>query len=326
MGPIIRTLTLVAAVAATSALSMTGALAQNAAYPTKPIKLIIPYAPGGGTDAVAAVFSDKLAKKFGQPVVKENHAGSNSVIGTALLADAAPDGHTLLVVTGAIANNPFLYAKLPYKTPESFVPVSILTAYPFVLGIRSSLPFKNMQELVDYAKANPGKLTAGTPGRGAGAQLALGLLNKSAGIQIRDIPFKGAGDSLNNVAGGFVDMIFSGYETVRPFAESGKMKAFAHTGTGLLGSEKIPAIGDTIPGFEYQNWLALIAPAGTPAAITDKLSSTLKEIFAEQDTKDRLEGQNIMSIASNSAEARDYLTKEMATSKAIIESIGLKPE
>jgi tripartite-type tricarboxylate transporter receptor subunit TctC len=326
MGQIIRRLTLAAAMAVTSALSMTGAFAQNAPYPTKPIKLIIPYAPGGGTDAVAAVFSDKLAKKLGQPVVKENHAGSNSVIGTALLADSAPDGHTLLVVTGAIANNPFLYANLPYKTPESFVPVSILTAYPFVLGIRSGLPFKNMQELIDYAKANPGKLTAGTPGRGAGAQLALGLLNKTAGIQIREIPFKGAGDSLNNVAGGFVDMVFSGYETVRPFVESGKMKAFANTGTGPLGNEKIPAISDTVPGFEYQNWLALIAPAGTPAAVTDKLNGALKEIFAEQDTKDRLAGQNITGIASSPTEAKDYLAKEMATSKTVIESMGLKPE
>jgi len=326
MGKIIRKLRLAAIFAMVSAFSVAGAFAQNAPYPAKPIKLIIPYAPGGGTDAVAAVFSDKLARKFGQPVVKENHAGSNSVLGTALLADAVPDGHTLLVVTGAIANNPFLYAKLPYKTPESFVPVSILTTYPFVLGIRSGLPFKNMQELIDYAKANPGKLTAGTPGRGAGAQLALGLLNKSAGIQIREIPFKGAGDSLNNVAGGFVDMVFSGYETVRPFVESGKMKAFAHTGTGALGNEKIPAIADTIPGFEYQNWLALIAPAGTPAAVTDKLNGTLKEIFAEQDTKDRLAGQNIMGIASSSTEAKSYLAKEMTTSKAVIESMGLKPE
>jgi tripartite-type tricarboxylate transporter receptor subunit TctC len=325
MGQIIRALALVATMAVFSGVAIKDVAAQNAPYPTKPIKLIIPYAPGGGTDAVAAAFSDKLSQKLGQPIVKENHAGSNSVIGTALLAEAAPDGQTLLVVTAAIANNPFLYSKLPYKT-ETFVPVSILTAYPFVLGVRANLPFKTMQELIAYAKANPGKLTAGTSGRGAGAQLALGLLNKSAGIQIRDIPFKGAGESLNNVAGGFVDMVFSGYETVRPFVESGKMKALAHSGTEPLGTEKIAPIADAVPGFEYLNWLALIAPAGTPPAVTEKLNAELKAIFAQQDVKDRLAAQNITPIANTSAEAKTYLAKEMEKSKSIIESIGLKPE
>jgi len=326
MAKTVRIFAFAALIAAASVVSVKGAAAQNTPYPTKPIKLIIPYVPGGGTDAVAAVFSDKLAQKLGQPVVKENHAGSNSVIGTALLAKAPADGHTLLVVTGAISNNPFLYSKLPYQTPESFTPVSVLTTYPFVLGLRSGLTFKTVQELIDFAKANPGKLTAATPGRGAGAQLALGLLNKSAGIQIREIPFKGAGDGLNAVAGGFVDMVFSGYETVRPFAEAGKMKAFAQTGTQPLGSEKIPPIAATLPGFEYQNWLALIAPAGTPTLVVDKLNTSLKEIFNEQDSKDKLAEQNITAVASSAAEAKAYLVKEISTSKSIIEGIGLKPE
>ncbi len=325
MGQIVRTLALAATMAVVSGLSISEVAAQSAPYPTKPIKLIIPYAPGGGTDAVAAAFSDKLGQRLGQPVIKENHAGSNSVIGTALMAEAAPDGQTLLVVTAAIANNPFLYANLPYNT-ESLVPVSILTSYPFVLGVRTDLPFKTMEELVAYAKANPGKLTAGTSGRGASAQLALGLLNKSAGIEIRDIPFKGAGESLNNVAGGFVDMVFSGYETVRPFVESGKMRAFAHTGTEPLGTEKIPPIAEAVPGYEYLNWLALIAPAGTPADVTEKLNAELGGIFAQQDVRDRLAAQNITPIANTSAEAKDYLLKEMEKSKSIIQSIGLKPE
>ena len=326
MGQSARTLALVAGLIAGFAVSIGSAVGQSTDYPTKPIKLIIPYGPGGGTDAVAAVFSDKLAQKLGQPIVKENRAGSNSVIGTALLASAEPDGHTLLVVTGAIANNPSLYANLPYKTPEAFTAVSILTAYPFVLGVRSDLPFKSTKELIEYAKANPGKLTAGTSGRGAAAQLSLGLLNTSAGVQIREIPFKGAGDSLNNVAGGFVDMVFSGYETVRPFVEAKKMRFLAHTGSGLLGTEKIPPIADDLPGFEYQNWLGLFAPAGTPKAVTDKLNAALAEIFAEQEVKDRLASQNITAIASTPEEATEYFEKQIAASKVIIESIGLKPE
>lgn len=323
MKKILSALALTVALAVSSGVSTGVALAQE--YPTQPIKFIIPYSPGGGTDAAAAVFSDKLSQILGQPIVKENHPGSNSVIGTALLAEAKPDGHTMMVVTGAIANNPFLYANLPYDT-EDLVPVSILTSYPFVLGVRSDLPFKNMQELIDYAKANPGKLTAGTSGRGSGAQLALGLLTESAGVKIREIPFKGAGESLNNVAGGFVDMVFSGYETVRPFAESGKMRFFAHTGTEAMGTEQIPPIADTVSGYEYQNWLALIAPPGTPAEITGKLNDALTQIFAEQEVKDRLAGQNIQGIANAADEAKAYLEAEMATSKTIIESIGLRPE
>lgn len=326
MGKIARSLSLAAALVAGLAVSVGSADAQNPAYPAKRIKLIIPYGPGGGTDAVAAVFSDKLGQKLGRPVVKENHAGSNSVIGTALLANSPPDGYTLLVVTSAFANNPFLYANLPYKTPESFTLVSILTAYPFVLVARSGLPFKSIKELIEYAKASPGKLTAGTSGRGAAAQLALGLLNKNAGIRIREIPFKGIGESLNNVAGGFVDMMFSGYESALPFVDSKKIRFLGHTGREPLGKEQIPPIADDLPGFEYQNWQALIAPAGTPKAVTDKLNGALAEIFAEPAVKERLASQNIIGIASTSAEAKDYFMKDIAANKAIIEAIGLKPE
>jgi tripartite-type tricarboxylate transporter receptor subunit TctC len=318
-----RALALATTLITISAASIAAAAAQD--YPTGPIKLIIPYAPGGGTDAAAAVFSDKLGQILGQPIIKENHPGSNAVIGTALLAEAAPDGQTLMVVTGAIANNPYLYANLPFDT-EELVPVSILTTYPYVLAVRSDLPFNNMQELIDYAKANPGVLTAGTPGRGAGAQLVLGLLNERAGIDIRDIPFKGAGESLNAVAGGFVDVVFSGYETVRPFVESGKMKFFAQSGTVPLGEEQIPPIADTLPGFEYQNWLALIAPPGTPENITDKLNEGLTAIFSEQEVKDRLASQNIQGIASTAEEAKAYLSREMSTSRSINGTLGLQPE
>ncbi len=237
-----------------------------------------------------------------------------------------PTGTRCSSVTSAFANNPFLYANLPYKTPEAFTPVSILTAYPFVLAVHSGLQFKSIKELIEYAKANPGKLTAATSGRGAAAQLALGLLNKNAGIQIREIPFKGIGEGLNNVAGGFVDMIFAGYESALPVVDSRRIRFLAHTGMEPLGKERIPPIANDLPGFEYQNWQALIAPAGTPEAVTDKLNGALKEIFAEQGVKERLAGQNISAIASTSAEAKDYILKDIAANKAIIEGIGLKPE
>jgi tripartite-type tricarboxylate transporter receptor subunit TctC len=302
-----------------------GAAAQTVNYPTKPIRLLIPFVSGGGADAVAATFSDELSKRLGQPIVKSNHPGSNSVIGTALLAKAAPDGHTLLLVTPGIVNNPYLYANLPYKTPDAFAPVSILTSYPFVLGVRRDLPFNSVKEMIAFARANPGKLKAATSGRGAAAHLTLGLMNNLSGSEIRPIPFKGAGEGLNAVAGGFVDMVFSGFETVRPFVEAGRMRYFGSSGPALK-SAGIPSISDTVPGFEYLNWLALIAPAGTPTDVLDKLNVALASVFADPKVKDRLAALNIDIIVSSHKEAKEYVVQQMAVGKKIVEGLGLKPE
>ena len=302
-----------------------GASAQTVNYPTKPIRLLIPFVSGGGADAVAAAISDELSKRLGQPIVKSNHPGSNSVIGTALLAKSAPDGHTLLLVTPGFVNNPYLYANLPYKTPDAFAPVSILTSYPFVLGVRRDLPFNSVEEMITFAKANPGKLRAATPGRGAAAHLTLGLLNNLSGSEIRSIPFKGAGEGLNAVAGGFVDMVFSGFETVRPFVEGGRMRYFGSSGAALE-SVGIPSISDTVPGFEYLNWMALIAPAGTPTAVLDKLNAALASVFADPKVKERLAALNIDIIVSSHEEAKEYVVQQMAVGKKIVESLGLKPE
>ncbi|WP_225028207.1 Bug family tripartite tricarboxylate transporter substrate binding protein [Xinfangfangia pollutisoli] len=320
-----KTATGLLAVLAT-AFGLSAAHAQAEDYPSKPITLILPYAPGGGTDAVANVFADRLAQALGQPVIKENHPGSNSIIGTALLAEAEPDGHTLLVVTSALSINPYIYAQMPYETPAAFAPVTILTDYPFVLGIRQGLPFTDIKGLVDYAKANPGVLTAGTPGRGASVQLALGLLNTAAGIEIRDIPFKGSGESLNAVAGGFVDMVFSGYETVRPFAESGRLSMIGSTGTEPFGAEGLPPIGGVVEGYQFTTWLALIAPAGTPPEVVEKLNLTLKEIFAEPEVQQKLKALNVNPVVNAPDEALAYITAQMAFNKSIVESIGLRPE
>jgi putative tricarboxylic transport membrane protein len=311
---------------ALGAVPLGGALAQSTAYPSKPIKIIVPFEPGGGADAVATAFVDELSQRLGKPVIKSNHPGSNSIIGTTLLVKSPPDGHTLLATTTGIAINPFLYLSMPYKTPEDFAPVSILTAYPFVLGARTNLPVNSIAELIAYAKANPGKLTAANTGRGASAHLALGLLNNLAGTKIRPIPYKGAGPGLSAVAGGFVDMIFSGFETVRPFVQTGKMKYLGHTGTEAMKSPAIPAIAEVVPGYQHLNWMALFAPAGTPPDVVEKLNAALKEVFADPKVKKKLENLNIDVIASSPSEAKDYLVSQMALAKDLVESVGIKPE
>jgi tripartite-type tricarboxylate transporter receptor subunit TctC len=311
---------------ALGAVSLSAAGAQTSDYPNKPIKLIVPFDAGGGSDAVAAAFVEELSKELGQSIVKENHPGSNSIIGTTLLVNSPADGYTLLLVTPGFVNNPFLYLNMPYKTPEAFTPVAILTAYPFVLGARTDLPVNTVEELIAYSKANPGKLTAANSGRGAGAHLSVGLLNNLAGTDIRPIPYKGAGPGLNAVAGGFVDMIFSGLETVRPFVESGKMKYLGSTGPVAMKDPAIPAIGATVPGYEYLNWQALLAPAGTPPEALDRLDQALKKVFSDPKVKDKLTKLNIDIVASSPAEAKAYVESQMVVAKGLIESVGLQPE
>lgn len=308
------------------ALSASGANAQSSDYPNKPIRLIVPFDAGGGSDAVAVAFVDELSQKLGQPIVKENHPGSNSIIGTTLLIKSPADGYTLLLVTPGFVNNPYLYLNMPYKTPDAFAPVSILTAYPFVLGARLDLPVNSIKELIEYSKANPGKLTAANSGRGAGAHLSVGLLNNLAGTDIRPIPYKGAGPGLNAVAGGFVDMIFSGLETVRPFVESGKMKYLGSTGPVDMKTPAIRSIANDVKGYEYLNWQALLAPAGTPPEVLAKLDKALKEVFADPKVVDKLTKLNIDIVASSPAEAQAYVVSQMELAKRLIESVGLKPE
>lgn len=310
------------------ATAMTASIVANAqTYPEKPIKLIVPFAPGGGGDQLVLSFVDEFSKELGQPVVKENHGGGNSVIGTNLLAKSPADGYTIGVVTTGFAANPHLYKTLPYDTENDFKTVSVLVAYPFALAVRSDFPAQNVEELIKYAKDNPGKLTSANSGRGAGAEFSTGLLSDLADIQIKNVAFQGAGPGLTAVAGGFVDLTFSNLSSVVPFLEGGKMRVLAHTGTKPFGNPEIKPLAEVgVPGYEFLQWWAVLAPKDTPDAAVDRLNAALVKVFNEPAVRERMAKVNAEFIISTPADARTYISEQGKKSKQIADALGLQPE
>jgi tripartite-type tricarboxylate transporter receptor subunit TctC len=310
---------------AASAMVATSASAQS--YPDRPIKLIVPFAPGGGGDQLVLSFIDELSKELGQPIVKENHGGGNSVIGTNMVAKAPADGYTIGVATTGYTANPYLYKSLPYDIEKDLMPVSIVAAYPFALAVRADFPAKSVEELIAWAKANPGKLTSANTGRGAGAQFSTGLLSSLAGIEIKNVAFQGAGPALTAVAGGFVDFIFSNYSGLIPFVEGGKMRLLGNTGTQPFGEPPLPPLsGAGVPGYEFLQYWALIAPAGTPDDVVARLNEGLKKVFTDPAVRDRMLKVNAEIIVNTPEEAKAYIVRQSAQAKEIVDALGLQPE
>lgn len=267
-------------------------LASHAAdpYPNKPIRIIVPFAPGGSGDFIVRTISDRFAAAIQQAVVVENRGGGNTVTGTEYVARSAPDGYTLLFASTALSTNPSLVPNLSYRTPEDFAPVGQVIAYPFVLAARNNLDINNIPELIAYAKKNPGALTASTSGDGSGAHLATALLKEAAGIDLMTIPYRGAGPAMTDVAAGHVDMTFTGMSQVKPFHDSKKVKILATSGIQRMKSApEVKTIAEQgVPGFNAVVWWGMLAPAGTPKEIVDKINQALKVSLADPEVEKRM--------------------------------------
>ncbi len=259
-------------------------------YPNKPIRIVVPFAPGGSGDFIVRTISDRFAAAIKQSVVVENRGGGNTVTGTEYVARSAPDGYTLLFASTALSTNPSLVPNLSYRTPEDFAPVGQVIAYPFVLAARSNIEVNNIPELIAYAKKNPGVITASTSGDGSGAHLATALLKEAAGIDLLTIPYKGAGPAMTDVAAGHVDMTFTGMSQVKPFADSKKVKILATSGLNRMSSAPdVKTIAEQgLPGFNAVVWWGMLAPAGTPKEIVDKLNQALKVSLADPEVEKRM--------------------------------------
>lgn len=296
-------------------------------FPDKAIRLIVPFAPGGGGDQLVLTFIDELSRELGQPILKENHGGGNSVIGTNLLSTAPADGYTIGVVTTGFAANPYLYKSLPYDTHNDFVPVSVLVAYPFVMAVRSEFPAESVEEFIAYAKANPGEITNANSGRGAGAEFAAGLLSSLADIEFRYVAFQGAGPGMAAVAGGFVDFIFSNLASVTPFVESGNMRVLGHTGTVPFGDPELEPLADQgVPGYEFLQWWAVLAPAGTPDEAVERLHEAFVAVFDDPAVRGRMEQVNAEFIVNTPEEARAYIENQSQVLQQIVDVLGHEPE
>ena len=295
-------------------------------YPAKPIKLIVPNPPGGGNDFTARVVADKLREKWGQPAVVENRAGASGSIGADAVAKAAPDGYTLLVTAPAsLVINKSLYAKLSYD-PDAFVPVSVILAGPGVLLVHPSVPATNVQQLIAFAKANPGKLTYASQGNGTIAHLAGAMFESMSGIKGVHVPYKGSAPAMSDLLGGQVSMLFGELSPALAHIRSGKLRVLA------VGSEKrnpllpgVPSMSEVLPGFAFSYWIGMVAPAGTPAAIANKLSAAIAELKQPDAAKKLLE-MSLEPVGSTPAEMSAFMKRESERWGNVIRVTGTKGE
>lgn len=258
-------------------------------YPTKPVTLVVPYPPGGTNDVIARALSERMAQALGQPVVVENRAGAGGNVGAESVARSAPDGYTLFVsAAGPLSVNKQLYRSIRYDPQKDFAPIALLASVPIMLVSHPSAPFKTVAELVAYAKAHPGKLSYGSQGNGTTSHLTMELLKLRAGLDIVHVPYRGSAPATVDLLAGTIQLMFDNSPTTLPHVRSGK----AH-GLGVAAAKRvpsmddIPSISETVQGFESEAWFGLVAPAGTPPAVIEKVNTVVNAILADPEMKAR---------------------------------------
>jgi tripartite-type tricarboxylate transporter receptor subunit TctC len=298
-------------------------------YPSKPLRLIVPFAAGGGTDLVARIVSGKLADKLGQPTVVDNRPGAAGAIGAELAAKAPPDGHTLLLgSSGPIAINPGLYEKLSYDPARDFSPVALVTVMPFLLVTHPALPVKSVKDLIALARARPGELNYASPGSGSSTHLANELLKSMTGAQIVHIAYKGVAPAATDLISGQVQMMAGDLSTLLPHVKSGRMRALAVTSaqrsTLLPGMPTVAESG--VPGYEATGWFGVLVPSATPRAVIERLNSSIVKGVSEADARERLAALGGDLAVGTPEQFGAYLQKETAKWGKVIRAIGLRAE
>jgi tripartite-type tricarboxylate transporter receptor subunit TctC len=297
------------------------------AYPTKPIRLVVPFPPGGPADLVARVLGEKLSLQLGQPVLVDNRPGANTIIGAETVTKAPADGYTLLLaIDSTIVMNPFLYSKLRYDPFKELSPVALIATLPSVIVVSNSFPANTMQELVTLAKSKPGDISFG--GGTIATQLAGELLNSMGGMKINYVPYKGGATTITALMANEVPMIIDGPNTALPFWKSGKVKVLAVTSAKRMSqAPTIPTVAESgIPGYEVSIWQAIYVPAGTPRNIVDRLNTEIVKVMKQADTKDRLAISGIEPASSTPEELDTYARKESVKWSKVIKDNNIKIE
>ncbi|HWI13424.1 MAG TPA: tripartite tricarboxylate transporter substrate binding protein [Burkholderiales bacterium] len=296
------------------------------AYPTKPIRLIVPFPPGGANDIVARTVNTRLPALLGQSLIIDNRAGAGGNIGTDIAAKSPADGYTLLIANNALTANLSLYAKLPYDPFKDFVPIAMGATSPNMVVVHPSLPARNIKELVALAKARAGAITFASPGPGTPSHLAGELFRARTGADILHVPYKGAGPLMVDQIGGHVMLSFTAPIVSRPHVESGKLRALAvTTEKRWSGMPDLPTVAEAgYPGFDVFLWVAFFAPAGTPREIVDMLATNIERVLQSQDIKDRFAGQGIESATSTPQALAAFLRKEFDMWDKLIKERGIK--
>jgi tripartite-type tricarboxylate transporter receptor subunit TctC len=297
-------------------------------YPTQPIKMVVAFPAGGTTDLLARVFSRKMSELLNQPVTVENRTGAGGIIGTEFVARAAPDGQVIMLGTvGTMSVNQSLYKKLPYDVEKDFVPITLLATLPNILLINPSLPYKNIKELIAFAKANPGKLTYASAGTGTASFLAGEMFKQEAGVEITHVPYRGSAPALNDLMAGHVSIGFDYPPSSLPFITSGKLKALGVTSlTRIPTLPDVPPIADTVPGYEAVFWQGLFAPAGTPAAIIARLEAALRVATTDPALVSRMAEQGVEMVSGGADDLRALLARELVSWAEVIRGQNIRAE
>lgn len=305
-----RHLLLVALAAAAAAATVPPAHAQS--WPARPIRIVVPYPPGGFTDVTARLIAQKLQERLGQTVTVDNRPGANGIIGTDVVAKAAPDGYTFGVVIAAYAANTTLYAKLPYDPQKDLAPVSLIGLSPLVAAVNQNAPFKTAKELVEHARRNPGKLSFASSGNGSAAHLTTELLKARTGAYMVHIPYRGAAAALTDLMGGQVELFFDAASGLLAPGKAGKVRLI-----GVASDKRLPAAPDVptfieqgITGFTGSTWAGMLAPAGTPRDVVKRVADEIGQIVRQDDVRARLEGMGTVPVGNSPEEFERFIADE----------------
>ena len=313
------------ALGALLALVATAASAQT--YPTKPIRLVVPFPPGGATDILARDVAQKLTEAWGQQVIVDNRPGAGGNIGSELVAKSAPDGYTLEMGTvGTHAINASLYAKMPYDHVKDFVPVILVAGVPNVLVVNPAVPANSVAELIAYAKANPGKLNLASSGNGTSIHLSGELFKFMAGVQMTHVPYKGSAPALQDLIGGQVQLMFDNLPPSLPQIKAGKLRALAVTSLARAPAlPDVPTMAEAgLPGYEASSWFGVLAPAGTPPAIVTKLNAEIARWLATPEAKEKLSKQGANAAGGTPEDFAKHIAAETAKWAKVVKDSGAK--
>jgi tripartite-type tricarboxylate transporter receptor subunit TctC len=294
-------------------------------YPTKPIRLIVAFPPGGGADIVARVMAQKVTESFGVPVVVDNRPGAAGMIGTEIAVRANPDGYTLILVEGGYAANAAVH-KLLYDPVNDVAPISLIGETGFVVTLHPSVSIKSIKELIAYDKANLGKLTYGTGGTGSSNHLVTEFFNQMAGTKMTHVPYKGIGLALNDLLGGQIQLIFGGFPPMIPQIKSNRLRGIAVTTARRSNAvPDIPTVGETVPGYEAVQWFAILGPKALPKDVVTRWNNEIDRIVQLPDVKERMAGDGLEPAGGSPERFREVLKREIAKWQKVVRTASIKP-
>jgi tripartite-type tricarboxylate transporter receptor subunit TctC len=297
-------------------------------YPSRPIRFVVPFAPGGGSDISARLAAEGMQPLLGQTIVVDNRPGAGSIVGTEIVARSAPDGYTWLLGNISMAFNVALYTKLPYDTLRDFIPVSLITEQPNILVAHPSLPARSLKEFTALARSQPGKLTYASAGTGSGTHLAMELLMMSQQLELVHVPYKGTGPALTALLGNQISSFFSTFASALPHVKAGRLRTFGVTSVKRAATlPDAPTIAEAgVPGYEYSTWYGILVPGGTPKAVVEKVNKAAVSALNSGEVRQKLQANGIDPIPSTSAHYAAYLKSETAKWSKVIRTAKIPPQ